>query len=353
MKIISVVGARPQFIKAAVVSRALSKALGIEERVVHTGQHFDRNMSDIFFEQLAIPAPSYNLAVNSLSHGAMTGRQLERIERVLLDERPDAVLVYGDTNSTLAGALAGAKLHIPVAHVEAGLRSYDRRMPEEVNRVLTDRLSDLLFAPSQAAVDNLTAEGLADRDIHIVGDVMYDAVLFFGQHARRPEWAVGKFADHPYVLCTIHRAENTDDSRRLKAIVEGLHRSDARILIALHPRTAEKAAELGLGFTANVEVVPPVGYLEMLWLQRHAIGIVTDSGGLQKEAFFNNKPCVTIRDSTEWVELLEIGANTLVPADPDAIANAIAQLPMRVWNGENPYGDGRASLRIADLLRSW
>jgi len=352
-KIVTILGARPQFIKAATVSRVVAAQDGVVEVIVHTGQHYDANMSDIFFEQLAIPEPDYQLGVGGGLHGAMTGRQLEKIEEVLISERPDWVLVYGDTNSTLAGALAAAKLHIPVAHVEAGLRSFNRRMPEEINRVLTDHVSTLLFAPTNTAKSNLLAEGIDEGKIYVAGDVMYDAALFYRHRAVKPIWFDGlDVAEGQYVLCTIHRAENTDDSARLHGIFKGLASSRLRVILPLHPRTRRKVTELGLAASSNIHITEPVGYLEMVWLEKHSHVIATDSGGVQKEAFFNGKRCVILRNETEWIELVDLGYNVLVGSDPDLISEILnvdggSVLP------DDLYGAGNASeLIIERLLRS-
>lgn len=352
MKIATVVGARPQFIKAAAVSRALSK-VGVREVLIHTGQHYDPAMSDVFFEQMEIPKPQYHLGIGGGLHGAMTGRQMEGIESVLLAERPDCVLVYGDTNSTLAGALAAAKLHIPVAHVEAGLRSFNRRMPEEVNRVLADHVSTSLFAPTRVAIENLAREGISGPQVCLVGDVMYDATIFFGGKARKPAWfdAMG-LAGNDFVLCTIHRAENTDDAVRLRGIFEGLEAGLRPVLLPLHPRTRARLEQAGITPAGNVHITPPVGYLDMIWLEANCALVATDSGGVQKEAYFHQKPCVTMRDETEWVELVEIGANIIVGADPIALAQAI-RTPFGASDFEfGLYGNGDASERIASALVS-
>lgn len=350
IKIVTVVGARPQFIKAATVSRELASLSGFEEVLVHTGQHYDHNMSDIFFEELNIPKPAYNLACGGGAHGAMTGRQLEKIESVLLTERPDLLLVYGDTNSTLAGALAAAKLHIPVAHVEAGLRSYNRNMPEEINRVLTDHASELLFAPTQGARGNLLAEGIKEDGIHVVGDVMYDATLYYSSQAKRPSWYDDvSSSEGGYVLCTIHRAENTDDPFRLGSILEGLADSGLPVLLPLHPRTKRRIEELRLSVAANIHVVPPVGYLEMLWLEGHCRIVATDSGGVQKEAYFHGKPCVTLRDETEWTELVDGGFNRLVGTSPERIAESLASFG-HINIKSTIYGNGAAAAAVLDVL---
>lgn len=351
MKIITVVGARPQFIKAAAVSRVF-KELGVNEKLLHTGQHHDSNMSDIFFDELSIPRPHYHLGVSGGTHGRMTGRQLEKIEEVLLAERPDWVIVYGDTNSTLAGALAAAKLHIPVAHVEAGLRSFNRRMPEEVNRVLTDHASDLLFVPTNAGLRNLAAEGVSNSKVRLVGDVMYDAAMFYKGLARKPDWfeSLG-IARSSYVLCTIHRAENTDDLTRLRGILQGLADSKLPVILPMHPRTLRAIDHSGIAVADSIRVVPPVGYLEMVWLEMHCRAIATDSGGVQKEAYFHGKSCVTLRGETEWVELVECGWNVLAsPLDPDAIRVAVEEAPHRSGCDSPLYGEGDAARKVAQHL---
>lgn len=350
VKIVTVVGARPQFIKAAAVSRAIKAHGGLNEVLVHTGQHYDANMSDVFFDELQIPRPHHHLGIGGGSHGQMTGRQLEKIEAVLLQERPDWLLVYGDTNSTLAGALAAAKLHVPVAHVEAGLRSFNRRMPEEINRVMTDHASDLLFAPTDTAVRNLAKEGIAGDQVQLVGDVMYDAALFYRDLARKPSWFDAlDVAPGEFVLCTIHRAENTDDMTRLRAIMQGLAASGLPVLLPLHPRTRGVLAEAGLPIPANVHVVAPVGYLEMTWLEIACRVVATDSGGVQKEAYFHGKPCVTLRDETEWVELVEAGMNCLVGANSKEISRSLVEAEM-LTNVPELYGNGTASDSIVEAL---
>jgi UDP-GlcNAc3NAcA epimerase len=350
MKLLTVVGARPQFIKAATVSRAIAARQDITEVIVHTGQHYDANMSDIFFDELSIPRPDHHLGIGGGSHGAMTGRQIEAIERVLLDEKPDMVLVYGDTNSTLAGALAAVKLHIPVAHVEAGLRSFNRRMPEEINRILTDHASDLLFAPTTTAMKNLSNEGLPSDRLHLVGDVMYDACLFYGTQARKPAWFDPlSISKGDYVLATVHRAENTDDPARLAGILQGLAGAERPVILPVHPRTQKQIESLGLSTPANLHLVPPVGYLEMVWLEQNCALIATDSGGVQKEAYFHGKPCVTLRDETEWVELVELGANRLAGSNADMIGELLRGAEIERGSG-GLYGDGNASQKIAEVM---
>jgi len=360
MKILTVVGARPQFVKAATVSAAIVErskgGTAIEEVMVHTGQHYDQNMSQVFFDELSVPKPKYNLAVGSGSHGAMTGKMLEAIEQLLLAETPDWVLVYGDTNSTLAGALAAAKLHIPVCHVEAGLRSFDKRMPEEVNRILTDHVATLLLCPTHTAVANLKREGVS-RGVHQVGDVMYDAALLFARLAGQSSAALARYAVTPkaFLLATVHRAENTDDAARLQGILQGLSAlatPACPLLLPLHPRTLATLKKLGLEqlLEQNPALKPlePVSFLDMIVLEQQASLILTDSGGVQKEAYFHGVPCITLRDETEWVETVEAGWNQLVGADPERIAQAARAA--RPGRAIDEYGDGRAAFKVVDLL---
>lgn len=359
MKIVTVVGARPQFIKAAAVSAALSQVGLIKELILHTGQHFDDNMSNVFFRELGIPAPDWNLGISGGSHGVMTGAQIAGIESVLEKESPDAVLLYGDTNSTLAGAVAAAKLHIPVGHVEAGLRSFNRRMPEEINRVLTDHVSQWLFAPTQAAVHNLALEGISGPYVHNVGDVMYDAALHFSAIAsarseRPAAWT--SLGGRPFVLATIHRAENTDDSQRLRVIVAALSTlaREIDVVCPLHPRTRAAMERLGIRLEAqpSMHVVAPLGYLDMIEMERSAQMIVTDSGGVQKEAFFFGKPCVTLRDETEWVELVDAGWNRLAPPhSEEALLATFRSALGSSGRFVRPYGEGDAARRIVDILQ--
>lgn len=350
LRILTIIGARPQFIKASVVSRAIQQTDGIEEIMLHTGQHFDANMSDVFFNQLNIPKPDIQLDIHGGTHGDMTGRMLSEIEQALLEHKPDRVLVYGDTNSTLAGALAAAKLHIPVAHVEAGLRSFNMQMPEEINRILTDQISDILFCPTDTAVKNLNNEGFAIKPAQVlqVGDVMQDAALLFAEKAEPPS---GEFPDK-FVLATLHRAENTDNPERLANIVKALntvHQTIAPVVLPLHPRTRKLIAEQGLEL--HVNLIDPVGYFEMVWLLDHCNLVLTDSGGVQKEAFFFGNACVTMRDQTEWVELLDAGANELVGADSQKIIEAVgSNLGRKVKDESNIYGGGQASMKIVDNL---
>ena len=331
MKIVSVVGARPQFIKCAPVSRELRKEH--EEILVHTGQHYDPEMSDIFFDELAIPHPDYNLGVGSGSHGKQTGEILRRVEDVLLKEKPDLVLVYGDTNSTLAGALAAAKLHIPVAHVEAGLRSFDRTMPEEINRVVTDHIADLLFCPTQTSVDNLAAEGITGG-VHLVGDVMADALAYNREIAQRKSRILETLglAGKAYCVLTVHWAGNTDNRENLTSIIRAVGEAGVPIVFPVHPRTRKYLQEYGLllSLPENICLIEPLGYLDMIRLMESAQKILTDSGGMQKEAYMLGVPCITLRENTEWVETVEAGWNVLVGADRDKILNAI-----KCFNPEN------------------
>lgn len=359
MKIVTIIGARPQFIKAAVVSHAIAeynklrsaKQSYLHEVIIHTGQHYDVNMSDIFFEEMRIPKPEYFLDINGSSHGAMTGQMTEKIEEILLLEKPDLVLVYGDTNSTLAGALAASKLHIAIAHVEAGLRSYNRKMPEEINRVLTDHVSSLLFCPSQTAVDNLQEEGICDSKPNVqglvfqVGDVMYDATSTFKDFAAKPDFVLPE----KFVLATLHRAENTDDKKRLSAVFSAFAdiTRDTPIVLPLHPRTRKKITEAGIVTDSSIIVVDPVSYLEMLYLLDHCQLVMTDSGGVQKEAYFCRKPCITLRDETEWLELVDVGVNVLVGANKDEIMDAWGIFSKQLFDFEtNLYGYGTAGGKI-------
>lgn len=359
MKVATVVGARPQFVKAAIVSRAFRQFTAVEEVLLHTGQHYDDQMSKIFFEELELPKPAYDLGVGSGSHGQQTARMLEGIEAALLDLRPDAVLLYGDTNSTLAGALAAAKIPIPMLHVEAGLRSFNRAMPEETNRVLTDHISDVLFAPTETAVSNLRREGIREEQIHKVGDVMYDAALFYASHANLKSAILSKMglASGTYALATIHRAENTNDLQRLRVICGTLSRLAAQmpVVFPVHPRTQKILGQAG--FTSqlgSVRIADPVGYLDMVMLEKNARIMLTDSGGVQKEAFFYQVPCVTFRDETEWLELVELGWNRLAP--PVSVSSQFQQIETALrgtpGNGHRPYGNGDAARRVAELTEA-
>ncbi|MBI1745185.1 MAG: UDP-N-acetylglucosamine 2-epimerase (non-hydrolyzing) [Acidobacteria bacterium] len=353
MRIISVVGARPQFIKAAVVSRALVRQ-GIPEVLVHTGQHYDPMMSRVFFDEMLIPQPHYNLDVGSGSHGRQTGEILKRLEPILEKERPDRVLIYGDTNSTLAAALAASKLCIPVAHVEAGLRSYNRRMPEEINRILADHIADLLFCPTMMAVANLRKEGIVDG-VHNVGDVMYDAVLFYADLASQqtdPLKGLG-IAPREYFLATIHRAENTDHPKRLRDLLEALSGLEKPVLLPLHPRTRKEVHRQSITIAPTVILMNPASYFQMIRLEQQAAAILTDSGGVQKEAFFFGVPCLTLREETEWVETVESGWNHLVGADPLRIARAVRGLAaMERRRPPSLFGDGHAAEKICNLIKA-
>jgi UDP-GlcNAc3NAcA epimerase len=359
MKIFTVVGARPQFIKAAAVSRVIRDKYGgkLREVIVHTGQHHDGNMSQVFFDQLDIPPPDYNLELSGGLHGEMTGRMLEAIEKVLLLEKPDWVLVYGDTNSTLAGALAAAKLHIPVAHVEAGLRSFNMRMPEEINRILADRVSSLLFCPTETAVANLQNEGVS-RGVHQVGDVMYDVALFYRKRAGCRASILEELRLKPkrYVLATCHRAENTDDAHNLGEILLGLSqiaKDRMPVVLPLHPRTLKKVNEFGLNHVvASLTILEPVSFLDMIALEKDAAVILTDSGGVQKEAFFYGVPCVTMREQTEWIETVALGWNVLVGASHIKIREATQKVihSKKARGNSKPYGDGRSAEAIIKLI---
>mgnify|MGYP006382894819 CR=1 FL=1 len=384
MKILTILGARPQFIKAGSVSREIAKHKEIEEVIVHTGQHYDANMSDIFFDEMQIPKPNYFLGIGGKSHGAMTGQMIEKIEEVALKENPDWIMVYGDTNSTLAGAIVASKLHIKLAHIEAGLRSFNMKMPEEVNRILTDRVSTILFCPTDTAMKNLKAEGFEVEEegrsektegrnscfgrVVKVGDVMQDGAMFYKNISTKP--STFNLQPSNFILCTIHRAENTDDETRLRSIFEALNEiaKEKQIILPLHPRTKKLLENLQTKnqklLTKNLTIIDPVGYLEMVWLIDNCDFVMTDSGGLQKEAYFFEKQCITLRDETEWVELVECGANRLVGADKEKIVSSY-QLLVSSENSKNDelktknqklktnlYGGGKASENIIkELLR--
>ncbi len=348
VKIFSIVGARPQFIKAATISRAIRLKPGIKEIVVHTGQHYDLNMSNIFFHELNIPEPNYNLEVGSGLHGFQTGLILQRIEKVMIEEKPDWVLVYGDTNSTVAGALAASKLHIPIAHVEAGLRSFNRKMPEEINRIITDRISDLLFAPTQTAMMNLKNEGLIECS-RLTGDIMYDSVLFYKERINdNPQLYTLTNLPSSYYLATIHRAENTDKIKNLKNIFDALSMLEKQVILPLHPRT-RKIITKNFRVPENVKIMDPVGYLQMLKLIMDAEKVITDSGGLQKETYFLGKQCVTLRNETEWVETLHDNWNTLVGANKEKILKAL-NLKVTNISRDEKFGSGDAAQKIIELI---
>lgn len=353
-KIITVVGARPQFIKAATLSRQF-KLLGIEEKIIHTGQHFDANMSEIFFDEMEIPKPAYQLDIHGVSHGAMTGRMLEGIEKILMTEKPDGVLVYGDTNSTLAGALAAAKLHIPVIHVEAGLRSFNMEMPEEINRILTDRISNALFCPTDTAVNNLMREGFDNMPIQIIknGDVMQDAAMYYADKAQLKSDIIRKAGLNKFVLATIHRQENTDNPENLKNIIEGLNaiHKEIPVVVPMHPRTRNILAQNYQ--LPDFTIIDPVGYFDMIMLLKSCEMVITDSGGVQKEAFFFAKHCITLREQTEWVELVENGFNLLVGSDIDKLRDAFDFFRTKKSDFSiNLYGNGKAAeMAAAEIFK--
>jgi UDP-GlcNAc3NAcA epimerase len=357
-KIVTIIGARPQFVKASAVSRALLNGQGIEEIIIHTGQHYDQNMSAVFFQEMEIPEPRYNLEVNGTSHGAMTGRMLEKIEKVLLDEKPHLVMVYGDTNSTLAGALAARKLNIPLAHVEAGLRSFKMTMPEEINRILTDRISDLLFCPTEKAVSNLENEGFRQFycQIYQVGDVMYDSALYYANQAEKKSEIINRLdlQHKPFVLCTIHRQENTDDIANLKSIIHALNQlsHEITVVLPLHPRTRKIIQQHAI--VTEFETIDPVGYFDIIGLLKNCRLVITDSGGMQKEAYFFGKHCITLREETEWVELTEHGYNILVGVNEKKITDAFQlRVNEQFVNKQSLYGDGNASQKITRLIQEF
>lgn len=352
MKIHTVIGARPQFIKASAVSKAIQESSKLSETIIHTGQHFDKNMSDIFFSEMNIPEPMINLDLGSLSHGAMTGRQLEKLEDIFSKESPDLVLVYGDTNSTLSASLAAAKIHIPVAHIEAGLRSFNKKMPEEINRIISDHLSDFLFVPSEEAKKNLVNEGIDEVKIHNVGDVMFDATKIFSDLSEKRSNILSELKISPkqYILSTIHRPENTDHPQRLKNIFEAFNESQREFIIPLHPRTKKIIMAENIAIGEKIKIIDPVGYLDMISLQKNANLIASDSGGIQKEAFFYKVPCITLRDETEWVETVEAGMNKIVSADKNKILKALSLDEFSDVKHNNPYGDGNSSNKIVKIL---
>lgn len=354
MKILTVVGARPQFIKAAAVSRAIAKHKDIKEMIVHTGQHYDENMSEIFFREMEIPEPAINLGIKGKTHGAMTGQMLEGLEKVMLQEKPDTVLIFGDTNSTLAGALAARKLHLKLAHVEAGLRSFNMLMPEEVNRIVADRLSDMLFCTGETAIVNLKKEGFENFGIKIfnVGDVMYDAALYYSQKSTALSSIIRKLGLKDFVLCTLHRAENTDHKERMAALGAALNKINSKVpvLLPLHPRTKKIIAEQKIKLDVNI--IEPVGYFDMLELLKHCRMAITDSGGLQKEAYYFKKFCITLRDETEYPELVEAGYNKVTGSNEKLIEHAFEHfLKLKKHFSEKFYGNGDASEKIVKHLK--
>lgn len=358
MKVVTIVGARPQFVKAAALSRAFQEIGGIEEVIVHTGQHFDKNMSDVFFEEMQIPHPQYNLAINSLSHGAMTGRMIENIEAILIEEKPAFLLVYGDTNSTLAGALAAVKIQVPIAHVEAGLRSFNMEMPEEINRILTDRISNVLFCPTDTAIENLAKEGYDNIDAEVVksGDVMEDAAMYYQKLSDEKATVLhaNNLEASSYYLCTLHRAENTKSTEHMAGIIKGLNSiaENHKVVLPVHPRTKELLLRHDLH--ENILILAPVGYFDMIALIKNARLVVTDSGGLQKEAYFFNKFCVTARDQTEWVELVTNGYNRIVGASSVKMIEAVNYFEAKTFQKETElYGGGKAAHFIAGYLKNY
>lgn len=357
MKIFTIIGARPQFIKASIFSKLLKDNIGlIEEYIIHTGQHYDSNMSEIFFTSLQIPKPAFNLGIGGGSHGANTGMMLIEIEKLFIKEPPDAVIVYGDTDSTLAGALAASKLHIPVLHIEAGLRSFNKRMPEEQNRIITDNLSTLLFAPTETAVQNLYKEGFDKNSVFLVGDVMYDATLYFRKFAAENENEVlnrFKLKKFEYHLLTIHRKENTDDPILLQEILAAFGVKNVPVVLPLHPRTRKKIDDYSILLPDNIIIIEPVGYLEMLTLLKNAKFVFTDSGGVQKEAYFLGRPCFTLRNETEWIELVECGANILTkPSDIKQYLHGCIERNEIVYD-KFLYGGGQASNSILNVIKQY
>jgi UDP-GlcNAc3NAcA epimerase len=359
MKVVTVVGARPQFIKAAVVSRELQAASSVEEILVHTGQHYDDEMSNLFFRELEIQKPRYNLGVGSASLTTQTAKIMEALEPVLQKEMPDWVVVYGDTNSTLAGALTASQMNISVAHVEAGLRSFNWLMPEEKNRIVADHLATLLFAPTKKAVDNLRKEGISDSSIKLVGDVMYDASLYYAAKSHQESCILEKsgLKSKDYLLATVHRAENTNNRERLREIFHALVKlaDSTTVVIPLHPRTKKCLTEHELldGVNQKLIVLPPLGYLDMLALTKNAAIVATDSGGLQKEAYFLNVPCLTLRNETEWVELIESGVNKLAGSTAQKILFEYENTDLKMQFPHGLYGDGNASAKILRALQTY
>lgn len=353
-KILTVIGARPQFIKAAALSREIKRFTDLQEVIIHTGQHYDENMSEIFFKEMEIPKPNYNLNVNGLNHGAMTGQMLDGIEKIIIAEKPDVVVVYGDTNTTLSGALAASKLHVKVAHIEAGLRSFNMKMPEEINRIITDRISNFLFCPTDTAIENLKNEGFDNFGVNILksGDVMQDAALYYSQLSFQRATVVNKLGLDEFILCTVHRAENTDDYSRLQEIVGAINQisKDIQVVLPLHPRTNKIIKDYGLKL--DCLVIEPLGYFDMLELLKNCKLVMTDSGGLQKEAFFFRKHAVILRDETEWTELVEKGFNIVVGSDKLKITENVKKLFGKESDFSiDLYGNGNASSRIIEEIR--
>jgi len=350
MKILTVVGARPQFIKASAVSRAIKLSSVLNEVVIHTGQHYDSKMSQVFFDELNIPKPQINLNIGNLSHGEMTGKQIIELERIMIDQKPDLVVVYGDTNSTAAGALAAVKLQIPIAHIEAGLRSFNKKMPEEINRIITDSMSDYLFTPSLTATENLIREGVNENNIFELGDVMYDSIKYFYKYKKRPKQLEEKmYKKDSFVLVTLHRQENVDKKYIFQNLIEGISAANEHILMPLHPRTKKIIENQNIVIPSNISIMDPVSYLEMIWLIDHCKFIATDSGGLQKEAYFMKKYCITLREETEWTELVSSGWNILVGSDKEKIRGAFIN-PLTLTQSNNIYGTGDSSTLIVNKI---
>ena len=360
MKIVTILGARPQFIKSASVSRAIQKSRCIDEIVIHTGQHYDKNMNTVFFDELGLVRPKYELHIGSGSHAEQTGRMLIEIEKVLVKEKPNYTLIYGDTNSTIAGALASVKLHIPIIHVEAGLRSYNRKMPEEINRIVSDQISDILFTPSDSATQNLLKEGIDPIKIHNVGDVMFDNVLLFSEIAHNQSRICEKLGlkEKNFILATIHRAENVDNDEKISNILLSLNRISEKlpVVFPIHPRTKaaiQRLGKLDLNFNENFKFIDPVGYLDMLQLEKNAWKIITDSGGVQKEAYFLKTFCLTLRTETEWTELVDAGVNQLIdPTSLDMILDLTFQPTAIFPKDQYLYGDGKTSIKIVEIIES-
>lgn len=359
MQILTVVGARPQFIKASAFSRALkrfneSHSTNFNETIIHTGQHFDKNMSEIFFSELEIPKPKYNLNISNLSHGAMTGKMITRLEELFINEKPDFILVYGDTNSTLSAAIAASKISIPIIHIESGLRSYNMEMPEEVNRVLTDKLSEYLFCPSKVACENLHKEGIT-KNVYFVGDVMFDVVQYLKNLNHPTSFDDPIINESEFCVCTLHRQENTSDPKKMRNILESLNviNKEIRVIIPIHPRTKNIISEYDqTNLIEELNVISPISYKQMLSLLDESSFLITDSGGMQKEAMYLKKPCLTLREETEWTETVDLGLNTLCGSDPEMIMNAFNRLSTEeLCFSANPYGDGDAADKIIDILR--
>jgi UDP-GlcNAc3NAcA epimerase len=355
VKITTIIGARPQFIKAGTVSRELLKFPDVQENIIHTGQHYDENMSDIFFEEMEIPKPAFHLGVGGTSQGDMTGRMIQEIEKILVQRRPDYVMLYGDTNSTMAGAIAASKLHIKIIHIESGLRSFNMKMPEEVNRIITDRLSYMLFCPTDSAIANLKAEGVENwcNNFMQSGDVMQDGAFFYREKSKKPEIPI---SDGGFILTTIHRAENTDERSKLEDLLRGINEIAANneVVFPIHPRTKSRIDEFSIDVSENITFIDPVGYLNSVWLLSNCKAVLTDSGGMQKEAFFFEKPCITLREETEWVELLEEGVNILVGSSSEKLRKAfdnINDIEKRKFD-QSIYGNGLASQVIVSKILS-